>query len=103
MTVTHRSLFITSFAFLGAIGYVVVATVKANGVRYFATYLVCGGIFPAVALSVIWMTDNQGAASKQGTGLIIFGVIGHVTGEGGGFMGDCCSPPPGWRRFCRRL
>ena len=75
---SHRSLFITSFALIGGIGYVILATVKTNGVRYFATYLVCGGVFPAVALTFTWVTDNQGSASKRGAGLIIFGMIGQV-------------------------
>ncbi|KAL4949480.1 major facilitator superfamily domain-containing protein [Aspergillus filifer] len=74
----NRSYFLTSLSSVGAIGYFVQALVKTNGVRYFATYLVCGGVFPAVALTFTWVTDNQGSASKRGAGLVIFGMIGQT-------------------------
>ena len=54
------------------------ALVKTSAVRYFATYLICGGVFPAVALTFTWVTDNQGSASKRGAGLIIFGMVGQT-------------------------
>lgn len=63
---------------VGAVGYLVEALVKTDGVRYFATYLICGGVFPAVALAFTWVTDNQGSASKRGAGLVIFGMIGQT-------------------------
>lgn len=37
----------------------------------------CAGVFPAVALTFTWVTDNQGSASKRGAGLAIFGMIGQ--------------------------
>lgn len=36
------------------------------------------GVFPAVAMTFTWVTDNQGSASKRGAGLAIFGMIGQV-------------------------
>lgn len=75
---SNRSYWITTFAIVGAIGYVILGTCTSNGVRYFSTYLVCGGVFPAVALTFTWVTDNQGSASKRGAGLVIFGMIGQV-------------------------
>lgn len=74
----NRSLFLTSLSIIGAVGYLVEALVEITGVRYFATYLICGGVFPAVALAFTWVTDNQGSASKRGTGLVIFGMIGQT-------------------------
>ncbi|KAK7710202.1 hypothetical protein SLS64_005786 [Diaporthe eres] len=50
------------------------ATVHTTGVRYIATFLVCAGVFPAVALTFTWVTDNQGSASKRGADLAIFGM-----------------------------
>ncbi|KAL4881369.1 major facilitator superfamily domain-containing protein [Aspergillus karnatakaensis] len=76
--VGNRSYFLSALSSVGAIGYLVQALVKTNGVRYFATYLICGGVFPAVALTFTWVTDNQGSASKRGAGLVIFGMIGQT-------------------------
>lgn len=73
----NRSYFLSGLTSAGAIGYLVQALVKTTGVRYFATFLICGGVFPAVALTFTWVTDNQGSASKRGAGLIIFGMIGQ--------------------------
>lgn len=63
---------------MGAIGYLIQALVKDGGVRYFAIYLICGGVFPSVALAFAWVTDNQGSASKRGAGLVIFGMAGQA-------------------------
>jgi MFS family permease len=76
--VGNRGLFITGFACAGAAGYLILATVHTAGVRYFATYLVCAGVFPATAMTFTWVTDNQGTASKRGAGLAIFGMVGQV-------------------------
>jgi hypothetical protein len=73
----HRGLLITFFCCIGAIGYIILATVDTTGVRYFATYLACAGVFPAVSLTFTWVTDNQGSASKRGAGLVLFGMIGQ--------------------------
>lgn len=72
------SYFLTALSTIGAIGYLVQALVETSGVHYFATYLICGGVFPAVALTFTWVTDNQGSASKRGAGLMIFGMVGQT-------------------------
>lgn len=74
-----RGLFVIFFCCAGAAGYTILATVHVGsvGVRYFATFLVCAGVFPAVALTFTWVTDNQGSASKRGAGLVIFGMVGQ--------------------------
>ncbi|EED19199.1 allantoate permease, putative [Talaromyces stipitatus ATCC 10500] len=74
----NRSIFLTTLSIVGAVGYLIEALVKTEGVRYFATYLICGGVFSAVALAFTWVTDNQGSASKRGAGLVIFGMIGQT-------------------------
>ncbi|KAJ5687514.1 hypothetical protein N7536_010133 [Penicillium majusculum] len=76
--VKNRSYFLSALSTVGAIGYLIQALVKTSAVRYFATYLICGGVFPAVALTFTWVTDNQGSASKRGAGLIIFGMVGQT-------------------------
>lgn len=75
--VRMRGVFIAGFSIIGAVGYILLATIHATGVRYFATFLVCAGVFPAVALTFTWVTDNQGSASKRGAGLAIFGIFGQ--------------------------
>lgn len=74
----NRGYWISGFAIAGAIGYLILATVHKPGVRYFACYLVCAGVFPGVTLTFTWVTDNQGSASKRGAGLAIFGMIGQI-------------------------
>ncbi|KFY80522.1 hypothetical protein V499_00626 [Pseudogymnoascus sp. VKM F-103] len=73
----NRGFFITGFCCAGAVGYILLNSVYTTAVRYFACYLVCAGVFPAVALTFTWVTDNQGSASKRGAGLAIFGMIGQ--------------------------
>ncbi|KAF2152250.1 MFS general substrate transporter [Myriangium duriaei CBS 260.36] len=72
-----RGIFVFIFTCIGAVGYLLLATCKSTGVRYFSTFLVCAGVFPAVAITFVWTTDNQGSSSKRGAGLVIFGMIGQ--------------------------
>lgn len=76
--VGNRSFLLSGLSILGAVGYLIQALVKTNGIRYFACYLICGGVFPSVALAFTWLTDNGGSASKRGAGLVIFGMLGQV-------------------------
>lgn len=72
-----RGVFIAVFATLGGAGYVMLAVIANNAVRFLATFLICAGVFPAVSLTFTWVTDNQGSSSKRGVGLAIFGMIGQ--------------------------
>ncbi|PLB53498.1 permease of the major facilitator superfamily [Aspergillus steynii IBT 23096] len=76
--VGNRSYFLSALSCVGAVGYLLQALLKTGGVRYFATYLICGCVFPAVALTFTWVTDNQGSASKRGARLVIFGMLGQT-------------------------
>ncbi|KAK8132024.1 major facilitator superfamily domain-containing protein [Apiospora kogelbergensis] len=73
----QRGIFVFVFCCIGAVGYILLATLESTGVRYFSTFLVCAGVFPAVALTFTWVTDNQGSSSKRGAGLAIFGMVGQ--------------------------
>ncbi|EEU35450.1 uncharacterized protein NECHADRAFT_51188 [Fusarium vanettenii 77-13-4] len=75
--VRTRGIFVIIFSTIGAVGYILLATIHTTGIRYFATFLVCAGVFPAVALTFTWVTDNQGSSSKRGAGLTIFGMVGQ--------------------------
>src|SRR5271154_2373971 len=45
----QRGLMIIFLSLLGGTGYILLATVKSTGVRYFAIFLAAGGIFPAIS------------------------------------------------------
>lgn len=75
--VGQRGPFVFVFCCVGAVGYILLALIHGTAVRYFATFLVCAGVFPAVALTFTWVMDNQGSSSKRGAGLAIFGMFGQ--------------------------
>ncbi|KAL5623772.1 hypothetical protein FOBRF1_003022 [Fusarium oxysporum] len=75
--VGQRGIFVFVFCCVGAVGYILLAVIHTTAIRYFATFLVCAGVFPAVALTFTWVTDNQGSSSKRGAGLAIFGMFGQ--------------------------
>ena len=41
---------------VGGIGYVLLATVKSVGVRYFGVFLAASGIFPSELFVISWAT-----------------------------------------------
>ncbi|KAI9927487.1 hypothetical protein MW887_003102 [Aspergillus wentii] len=73
-----RAYFLAVLNVIGAVGYLIQALVTTTAVRYFATFLICAGVFPAVSLAFTWVTDNQGSASKRGGGLVVFGMLGQA-------------------------
>ncbi|WZH44063.1 major facilitator superfamily domain-containing protein [Fusarium acuminatum] len=75
--VGQRGPFVFVFCCIGAVGYILLSVIRTTAIRYFATFLVCAGVFPAVALTFTWVTDNQGSSSKRGAGLAIFGMFGQ--------------------------
>lgn len=75
--VTRRGIFVVFLFCAGAADYVILAAVHNTGVRYFATFLVCAGLLPALTHTFTCITDNQGSASKRGAGLAIFGLLGQ--------------------------
>lgn len=81
--VGNRGFFITGFCAAGATGYLLLAFIHTTAVRCLAYFLVCAGVFPAVALTFTRVTENQGSAFKRGAGLAIFDMIGqcgHILG-----------------------
>ena len=49
----QRGLTIMVLTTIGGIGYVLLATVKTVGVRYFGTFLAASGIFPSKPCSIV--------------------------------------------------
>jgi len=73
----QRGLVIIFLSFIGGIGYVILATVKSNGVRYFAIYLATAGVFPAISNILPWVLNNQGTDTKRGVGMALLQMIGQ--------------------------
>lgn len=79
----HRGLLIALFAWIGAIGYLMLRLFERTSVRYGAIYLVACGVFPCIGLTFSWVTDNQPSSNRRGAGLALFGMIGQC----GPFLG----------------
>lgn len=62
---------------LGGIGYILLATVKSVGARYFGVFLAASGIFPSIANILPWVTNNQGSDTRRGTGIMLLNLIGQ--------------------------
>lgn len=73
----QRGLMIIFLSLVGGTGYIILATVKSTGVRYFAIFLAAAGIFPAISNILPWVLNNQGTDTKRGTGIAILQMIGQ--------------------------
>jgi cyanate permease len=85
--IQQRGLVIAALTAIGGIGYVILATTKSVGARYFGVFLAAAGIFPAIGNVLPWVTNNQGSDTRRGMGIVILNVVGQ------------CSPLLGTRLF----
>lgn len=77
-----RGYFISGFAAVGAIGYLLLATIRdeaKTGPRYAGVWLSACGVFPALALNITWLLNNQGGDSKKGAGLAVLATFGQLS------------------------
>lgn len=74
----QRGLVIIVLSLIGGTGYIILATVKSTGVRYFAIFLAAAGIFPAISNILPWVLNNQGTDTKRGVGIALLQMIGQV-------------------------
>tara|TARA_R110002003_G_scaffold116_18_gene10235 strand:- start:4684 stop:5256 length:573 start_codon:yes stop_codon:yes gene_type:complete len=77
-----RGWFVAAFASLGTVGYLMLATIQdesKTGPRYAAIYFATCGIFPALAINITWLLNNQGGDSKKGAGLGILATFGQCS------------------------
>ena len=79
----QRGIFVVSWALIGAIGYLVQATVATPGVRYFATYLSAAGVYTAISCNITWLINNSGGDSQKSANLFLLQIIG----QSGNFLG----------------
>ena len=73
----QRGLTIMCLTAIGGIGYVLLASVKLVGVRYFGVFLAASGIFPSIANILPWVLNNQGSDTRRGAGILLLNVIGQ--------------------------
>ncbi|SPO27311.1 related to nicotinamide mononucleotide permease [Ustilago trichophora] len=68
------------FAFFictGAIGYLMLACLRATTARYLAIWIIINGMFPALPVLYMWLMANQDSERKTGLGLVIFATVGQ--------------------------
>ncbi|CAG8126649.1 unnamed protein product [Penicillium salamii] len=77
----NRGGLITFFAILGTIGYIMLTCMDETktAARYAGIWLATCGIFPALALNVTWLLNNQGGESKKGAGMAILAIFGQCS------------------------
>jgi cyanate permease len=73
----QRGIVIAILTAIGGIGYVVLATTKSVGAKYFGVFLAAAGIFPAIGNVLPWVTNNQGSDTRRGTGIMLLNLIGQ--------------------------
>ncbi|KAH0539066.1 hypothetical protein FGG08_004364 [Glutinoglossum americanum] len=73
----QRGLTIMILATTGGVGYILLATAKHVGLRYFGVFLAAAGIFPAIANILPWVLNNQGSDTKRGAGIAILNMVGQ--------------------------
>ncbi|KAH0493367.1 hypothetical protein TgHK011_000040 [Trichoderma gracile] len=73
----QRGLMLVVLTLVGGIGYVILATAKSVGARYFGVFMAAGGIFPSIANILPWVLNNQGSDTRRGAGIVLLNVIGQ--------------------------
>lgn len=65
-------------ASVGTIGYALLKTQRGTAVRYLAIWLTSWGIFPALAINMTWMLNNNAGDTKKGVGMSLLAIIGQL-------------------------
>jgi MFS family permease len=75
--IAQRGLLLAGGAFIGAIGYLILAVAHNVGARYFAVYLAACGLFPCIPLLLTWVGNNHGSDTKRGIGYSLLQAVGQ--------------------------
>ncbi|CAG8903486.1 unnamed protein product [Penicillium egyptiacum] len=78
----NRGILITLFATMATIGYLLLTCVQdesKTAARYAGVWLATCGIFPALALNITWLLNNQGGKSKKGAGMAMLAIFGQTS------------------------
>ncbi|KAL9055629.1 MAG: hypothetical protein Q9162_003439 [Coniocarpon cinnabarinum] len=73
----QRGITIMILSAVGGIGYIILATAKSVGARYFATFLAAGGVFPSIANILPWVMNNQGSDTRRVANSMFMSLIGQ--------------------------
>jgi nitrate/nitrite transporter NarK len=79
---SKRGYTVAFFGTMGTVGYLLLAIVQdesKTGVRYAGIWLAVCGIFPALAINITWLLNNQGGDSKRGAGLGLLATFGQTS------------------------
>ena len=78
----QRGFIVAFFSAMGGVGYLLLATIEdesKTGVRYLGVWLACCGVFPALAINITWLLNNQQGHSKRGAGLALLAIFGQCS------------------------
>ena len=71
-----------AFATMGCIGYLILAIVEdktKTGVRYLGVWFAVCGVYPALALNLTWLANNNSSDSKRGAAFAMAAVLGQCS------------------------
>lgn len=54
----QRGIMLIFLTIIGGVGYVILATTKSVGARYFGVFMAAGGIFPSIANILPWVLSK---------------------------------------------
>ncbi|KAI0403252.1 major facilitator superfamily domain-containing protein [Xylaria palmicola] len=74
----QRGWMLVGLSLVGGVGYILLATCKGVGVRYFAVFLAAAGVFSCIANILPWTINNQGSDAKRGAGIALLNIIGQA-------------------------
>ena len=95
----QRGLVLIITSLVGAIGYIVLASVETVGVRYFAVFLAAAGVFSTIPNILAWTLNNQGNDSRRGAGLVLINVVGQC----GPVLGTRLYPAKEGKRYVKGM
>lgn len=75
----QRGWLLSFCASIGTVGYALLATQTGTGVRYLGIWLGCCGAFPALAINMTWMLNNNAGDTKRGVGMSMLAIIGQCS------------------------
>ena len=73
-------------ASVATVGYALLATQTGTAVRYVAIWLTSCGVFPALAINMTWMLNNNAGDTKKGIGMSLLAIIGQCSSFLASFM-----------------
>ncbi|CEP60799.1 uncharacterized protein LALA0_S01e19218g [Lachancea lanzarotensis] len=75
-----RGPFILGFNMVTIVGYILMLTVKSNGVKYFACYLMTFSAYTGPGLNVTWVSNNIAPHYKRATAIGLSQTFGNLAG-----------------------